>query len=250
MRGDKVALVGGNGAGKTTLLRLLLGELTPSEGSLRVSPMRVGHIAQTLNRMRADETLLQTAMGDSTPDVARARSVLGHLLLGGEWVGRAVATLSGGERLRLALAKLLYEGPDILFLDEPTSNLDMIGRERLEEALIAFRGTLVLVSHDRYLLDRVCTTVLHVASGSIRYVRAGYREVMDMANETRATRLTGTVRAVEEDGNALLLLRHRQAVLADILSRPMQETEKARVTTEFIALGCEIRRVEEKCRRR
>jgi ATPase subunit of ABC transporter with duplicated ATPase domains len=229
-RGDKVAIVGPNGAGKTTLLRLLLGDLVPTEGRLYCSPRRVAYLAQELETLDLSQTVLAEATGNSAMDQAYARSLLGCLLFSGEDVLKPVSVLSGGERVRLALAKILLSAPDVLVLDEPTNGLDLPSRERVEEALESFPGTLLLVSHDRYLLRRIATRVISVSGGKLAAFGGGYEAF------TRGAR-----GGAEVDRQALrILLEMRLACLSHELARTPEE-EKERVNAEFLELSRQIR---------
>ncbi len=160
-RGERVAILGGNGTGKTTLLRSLLGDLPPLEGSLRLGAgLVLGYFSQTHEGLRPDRTVLETLL-DAWPalQTPEARGYLGQFLFSGDDQLKTVASLSGGERGRLALALLARQGANLLLLDEPTNHLDIPAQELLEAVLLAFTGTVLLVSHDRYLVSRVATQV-------------------------------------------------------------------------------------------
>ena len=173
-RGLKVALVGPNGAGNTTLLKLLAGVL-PLDGGARTVGHNValGYFAQDHAEMLdPDKTALEEVMGAASIEAAaHVRGLLGAFLFSGDAVDKRVGVLSGGERSRLALAKLLLEPSNCLLLDEPTNHLDLTAKEVLLEALLAYGGTLVIVAHDRYLLDRLPTQVIEVGGGhAVRYL--------------------------------------------------------------------------------
>jgi ATP-binding cassette subfamily F protein 3 len=161
-RGDRVGIVGPNGAGKSTLLKTLVGELPPLAGQVtRGSGVRLGYFDQKLSSLDERHTLLeeiQTVRADLSPEVIR--QYLAKFRFFGDDPFRAVRGLSGGERSRLALAKMMLFPRNVLALDEPTNHLDIPARETLEEALDGFEGTLLVVSHDRYFLDRVCKKLL------------------------------------------------------------------------------------------
>ena len=181
MRGDRLGIVGGNGAGKTTLLRVLTGELEPREGTVEWG---AGVKQAGLDQETADLPL-QTSVLDTlwdmrpTTDEVEVRNFLGGFLFRGDEVHRKVGTLSGGERTRLGLARLIWSGPNLIFLDEPTNHLDIASRESLEAALMAYDGTLVAVSHDRYFLDAIASQILWIDAGEARAYRGNFSEARD-----------------------------------------------------------------------
>jgi ATP-binding cassette subfamily F protein uup len=163
--GMRVGLVGPNGSGKTTLLRLLRGELTPTSGEIRRAEwLRIVYFDQT-RKLDSNVTLRRALVpeGDSVTyqdRVIHVASWAARFLFTGEQLNQPVARLSGGERARVLIAQLMLQPADVLLLDEPTNDLDIPTLEILEESLLEFRGSLVLVTHDRYMLDRVSTIVL------------------------------------------------------------------------------------------
>lgn len=166
--GDRVALVGRNGAGKTTFLRIVTGRLEPSWGDYAwADNVDIAYFSQDLNDLDDENTLFDEILtcGDMTN--TEVRSLLGRFLFIGEDVFKKVSTLSGGERNRLTLAKLVISGANVLILDEPTNHLDLASKQALEQALAEFPGTILLVSHDRYFIDRVATRVFEFSEGSI-----------------------------------------------------------------------------------
>jgi ATP-binding cassette subfamily F protein 3 len=176
-RGQRVALVGENGAGKSTLLKMLAGVL-PFERGERTLGAHVAvhyyaqHQLDALNPANtALEEIIETAPG--LPHT-RLRTILGAFLFSGDNVDKKVSVLSGGEKARLALAKMLVRPAALLCLDEPTNHLDLASREVLEEALAGFPGTIVFISHDRYFINRIATLVTHVAHGRLSQYLGGY----------------------------------------------------------------------------
>ncbi len=175
--GDRLAVLGPNGSGKTTLLRLLAGELLPDAGRRELSRgVVIGRFAQhQLETMDPEATVLEElARGVPGRKPEELRSALGAFGLGAGHVERRVATLSGGERARLALARLFLHPANLLLLDEPTNHLDLPLREALEEALAAWPGTLVVVSHDRAFLSRLTRETLAVEGGRIERIDGGF----------------------------------------------------------------------------
>jgi len=163
--GTRVGLVGPNGSGKTTILRLLTGELTPSAGTIsKASSLRIVYFSQT-RELPEGVTLRRALAPDSDSVVYQDRvvhvaSYAQKFLFTSEQLNQPVERLSGGERARVLIARLMLEPADLLLLDEPTNDLDIATLEVLEESLLEYKGALVLVTHDRYMLDRVSTTVL------------------------------------------------------------------------------------------
>jgi ABC transport system ATP-binding/permease protein len=163
--GMRVGLVGRNGSGKTTLLRLLRGELDPLDGSIRrANALRTVYFDQ--NRVLDPDVTLRRALAPDSDAVVYQNRVIhvaswaARFLFSGDQLNQPVGRLSGGERARILIARLMLEPADLLLLDEPTNDLDIPTLEILEESLLEFPGAMVLVTHDRYLLDRVCTSVL------------------------------------------------------------------------------------------
>jgi macrolide transport system ATP-binding/permease protein len=180
-RGDKVGIVGANGSGKTTLLKLILGQELPSEGAIWVSPgVRIGYVDQQLEHFDPKVSVLEEVLSSfesQSPElVTKVRTMLGCFLFTPDDIDKSMEVLSPGEKKRVALIKLLMSNLNVLLLDEPTEHLDLLSREKLEEALASYRGTVILVSHDRYLLKKVCTRVLSIENQTIRTYLGGFKE--------------------------------------------------------------------------
>jgi len=164
-RGEKIGIVGPNGVGKTTLLKMAMGKVAPDAGEIRLfANQTIGYYDQEHADLNLAHTVIDEIQAHRTaPQEAEIRSFLARFLFRGGDVYKRIADLSGGEQSRVVLAKLVWQRPQVLILDEPTNHLDIPGKEALEEALIAFEGAILLVSHDRYFLDRVVNRLLVLA---------------------------------------------------------------------------------------
>ncbi len=175
-RGQKIALVGRNGEGKTTLARILHGEIAATEGGIKLGAnVNIGYFAQNQDDLMDGEftvfdTLDRVAVGDIR---TRLRDILGAFLFQGDDIEKRVKVLSGGERSRLAMARLMLEPYNLLILDEPTNHMDMRSKDILKQALIAFDGTVVLVSHDRDFLDGVVDRIYEFRDGGVKEYLGG-----------------------------------------------------------------------------
>jgi ATP-binding cassette subfamily F protein 3 len=177
-RGDRVGIVGPNGCGKSTLLKTMVGELAPLAGVVeRGAAVRLGYFDQKLSSLSEDRTAIeeiQSVRSDLSPEVVR--QYLAKFRFFGDDPFRTVRSFSGGERSRLALAKMLLFPRNVLALDEPTNHLDIPARETLEHALDGYEGTLIVVSHDRYFLDRVCRRLLVFENGTLEAHLGNYSD--------------------------------------------------------------------------
>ena len=175
-KGDKIALVGRNGEGKTTLARMLVGQLTPTEGSVRLGAnVNIGYYAQNQDDLMDGEftvydTLDRVAVGDIR---TRLRDILGAFLFRGEDIDKKVKVLSGGERARLAMARMMLEPRNLLVLDEPTNHMDMRSKDILKNAIMKYDGTVVIVSHDREFLDGMVQKVYEFRDGGVKEYLGG-----------------------------------------------------------------------------
>ena len=174
-RGDRVALLGPNGAGKTTLLKTILGQVSPLAGRVRFgASVQVGYLAQAQAGLDPDETVLDAILDVQNLPIGQARNFLGQFLFTGDDVFRNIGTLSGGQRSRVALARLTLQGANFLLLDEPTNHLDIDTQEILEEVLRQFPGTILLVTHDRYIVQALATHIWRVAGDELRPYKGNY----------------------------------------------------------------------------
>jgi ATP-binding cassette subfamily F protein 3 len=169
-RGEKVAFVGKNGEGKSTLVKCIMGEI-PFDGQLKVGHnVQIGYFAQNQAQLLDEElTVFDTIDRVARGEVRlRIKDILGAFMFGGEASDKKVKVLSGGERSRLAMIRLLLEPVNLLILDEPTNHLDMVSKDVLKEAIRAFDGTAIIVSHDREFLDGLVTKVYEFGGGRVR----------------------------------------------------------------------------------
>jgi ATP-binding cassette subfamily F protein 3 len=167
--GERIAITGPNGAGKTTLLRTITGDLIPSRGQVRIGASVVlGQHNQEQETVKLDQTVLEQVRAAAPISESDARTFLHKYLFSGDMVFQRGAELSYGERSRLALALLVLRGANVLLLDEPLNHLDLDSRTKFEEALANFAGTLLVILHDRYAIERLATRVLEVRDGEVR----------------------------------------------------------------------------------
>jgi len=186
-RGEHVALVGANGSGKTTLIETLAGNRPLGGGKLRKGHnVQVGYLSQHSEHFGETGTVLEAAQRATGLTPNKARALLGQFLFSGEEAEKPIIGLSGGERQRLSLAILVHSGANVLILDEPTNHLDVESREALEEALEGFPGSVLLVSHDRALLDAVGSRTVAVEDGTLHSYEGGWADYLRMREERTA----------------------------------------------------------------
>ena len=192
IRGECVALIGPNGAGKTTFLKTLLEEVQPWAGEVRLgASLQVGYFAQAHEGLVPEHTVLDEILAvDPKLKRSQARNLLARFLFTGDAVDRPIEVLSGGERGRVALAKLALEGANFLLLDEPTNHLDIPSQEVLQEALETFPGTILLVSHDRYLIDALATQVWVITpeARALEVFVGGFKAYLDARQQMKEAR--------------------------------------------------------------
>ena len=173
--GDKIGLVGPNGAGKTTLLRMILGDEEITAGTFNLGySVDIGYFAQDLGGLDPLNTVLEEMLDAADLTPGEARGFLAKFLFTGEDVFKSVSKLSGGERNRLILAKIMLQRPNVLILDEPTNHLDIDSRQALDRALRDFDGTIILTSHDRYLLNSMANRIVEISGGAARVYNGNY----------------------------------------------------------------------------
>ncbi len=188
-KGQKLAVLGENGIGKSTLLKTLVGQCTQLSGEYRYGfQIDTGYYDQELAQISNDRTVLEEFC-EEFPDMllTEARTALGCFLFTQDTVYKKVCQLSGGEKVRLCLAKLLKKRPNLLLLDEPTNHMDIVGKEALETMLSSFSGTILVVSHDRYFIQKIADSLLVFEKDGVHYYPFGYREFVDRENGINIT---------------------------------------------------------------
>lgn len=190
-RGETAALIGPNGIGKSTLLQCMTGTREPSTGTVNWgTKVKIAYYDQEQTRLNPRNTVLEELWSEYPMlEEARIRTILGNFLFSGEDVLKKVAALSGGEKARVALSKLMLRGANMLILDEPTNHLDLVSREVLESALIDFEGTLLFISHDRYFLNKMAERVLELHPGGIDQYLGNYDDYIEKKQELEAIAL-------------------------------------------------------------
>jgi ATP-binding cassette, subfamily F, member 3 len=209
-RGECAALLGPNGSGKTTLLKVLLGQLPPLSGEMNLgASLKIGYFAQAHSSLKGDHTVLEELLSHKSMHTGAARSYLARYLFSDDDVFKPVSALSGGERARLALALLALDEVNLLLLDEPTNHLDIPAREALQEVLNNFSGTILLVSHDRYLVDRLATQIWDIQKRKLNIFNGRYRDFIlkGSAHSTAGKNGNKSKKAKQSDHHLLLSSR-------------------------------------------
>jgi ATP-binding cassette subfamily F protein 3 len=188
-RGDRIAFLGPNGAGKSTLLRLIMGMEAPSEGTVSQGSHNIipGYFEQNqAEALDLDKTVIDT-IHDEVPDWKNedVRTLLGRFLFSSDTVFKPVKALSGGEKARLALAKMLLQPANLLILDEPTNHLDIPAKEMLEEAIRHYEGTVLIVSHDRYFISQTANKIVEIRDGELKVYRGDYHYYLEKIEEEK-----------------------------------------------------------------
>lgn len=264
-RGQKIGVIGSNGTGKSTLLKTITGLIPPLSGDVRFGvKTRVGYFDQTIAATKSELSVLEDFRAEF-PELndGEIRKTLGGFLLSGDDVFKCVKDLSGGEKVRLALSKIFRRRPNFLILDEPTNHMDIIGKETLEKLLMDFSGTVIVVSHDRYLINRVAKSLIVFENGGVRYFDGPFDEYEEKEKGTaeevakekpEKTKKTGGERYVESKEEArrkhrVEFLEKKITALEEELSRAQAKLDDETVNTDYkkvMAVEEEIKTIEEK----
>lgn len=246
-RGRKIGIVGPNGSGKSTLLKIIAGRLDADSGEVvfghNVEPV---YFAQEFDHLVKDRTVIEELLADADIASGQARDLLAQFLFMGDDAFKKIDVLSGGEQCRLALAKVLADGPNLLLLDEPTNHLDIRSREALEDALRAFNGTVLVASHDRYLLDAIADGILEIKDGEWTHYLGNYSDyhAKIMPEPMPPPRRVATKTPATSPKRPMSPLKERQKLLRELTNQQKKlehsiESSEERMQILTTALGDE-----------
>jgi ATP-binding cassette subfamily F protein 3 len=226
-QGERIGIVGPNGAGKSTLLRIIAGEMQPDHGTVRFNPAsRAAYFAQnTHEQLDVTRSAVDAVLSSAAITPERARNLLGRMRISGEAADKPVSAFSGGERRRIMLACLMARSADILLLDEPTNDLDIDSREALETVLAEYAGAIVAVSHDRYLLNRLCDRVLWIENGIWGILDGGY----EAYEQTQRERERALAARAQQDAAP----KSKSSKLTPLKQRSQLESKIARIERDI-----------------
>ncbi|MFI3284197.1 MAG: ABC-F family ATP-binding cassette domain-containing protein [Erysipelotrichaceae bacterium] len=231
-KGNKVCVIGDNGTGKSTLLKTIVEDLKPLGGHyLFGHQIEIGYFDQNLIEFQSNKTVLEE-IWDEYPllDRTSIRTILGNFLFSADDVFKSVNVLSGGEKVRLAFVKLVLQKPNLLILDEPTNHLDIVGKQSLEEALKDYEGTVLMVSHDRYFVNKIATSCLLIENKKTTFFPYGYQEYVDRIKEDEVK--TKTVKVSSQTNTVRTKIRNLEKQI-DVLEIQLKELEAKRFLPEY-----------------
>lgn len=228
-RGEKAALLGANGTGKTTLLRTILGEIPPLKGKAKIgNRVQIGYFSQSYERLDAKQTLLENFVIEYGFTEEHTRSMLGGMLFHGDDVFKKIGELSGGQKARLVLLKLVLDGANCLVLDEPTNHLDIMARETVEAALEAFDGTVLVVSHDRYFVNEVANRIWEIENGEVKDYKGNYDFYLEEKQKAAQAKAEAAAEAEKQAAYALAQQKKEQAANAQTVAVAKKDDNRKR----------------------
>jgi len=232
MRQDKVAILGKNGTGKTTFLKILCGIDNHYEGKVTINPsVKVGYFAQELDNLGKENTILNESLSAGGTQ-EEARTLLACLLFKGDEVFKKIDLLSMGEKCRVAFAKLILSGASLLVLDEPTNYMDILSREKIEEVLEDFQGSIIFVSHDRYFVSRIANKIWEIEDKKLKCYSGGYEYYLQ--KKQKIENKSETSQNLEDEIRRLEL---ELAYLGGRLDLALDEEEKVQLNEKFLTIA-------------
>lgn len=244
-RGERVAIIGPNGAGKTSMLKSILGQRDILSGRIELgNRVSIGYFSQEHEGLNLDNTLLEEVMQSYYCTTEQARTMLGSILFTGDDVFKIIRTLSGGERARLALLKLMLQGANFLILDEPTNHLDVLAREVLEETLRDFDGTLLMVSHDRYFLDQMVEKVWELEEGLAKEYLGNYTDYKAKKADNLRIKMEAEQEALEQQIAIKPTKVNNDSKAANMAATPKEKKRKGASEKDLERVELRIREYE------
>lgn len=244
MRGERAALIGSNGAGKSTLFKMINGIDRNYGGSITINPsVKIGYFAQEIERLDYEKSILDNVMSNEITQ-GEARLLLASLLFRGDAVFKKVTTLSMGEKCRVAFAKLILSGANLLILDEPTNYMDIVSKEKIEEILAEFKGSIIFVSHDRYFINKLATRIIKIDEQKLISFEGSYEEYE--ANDNEKKKIKTEVNEYKNLKDIISKLEFELAFLSGKLGEKLSEEEKKNVENRFIETARQINQYKDK----
>ncbi|WP_159426146.1 ribosomal protection-like ABC-F family protein [Desulfolucanica intricata] len=242
-RGDKIALIGANGVGKTTLLKMICQLDHDYSGNIIINPsVKIGYFAQELDNLPPGSSILDEVLTQGST-VAEARLLLASLLFKGNDVYKKIALLSMGEKGRVAFAKLILSGANLLVLDEPTNYMDMLSKERIEAVLAEFTGSILFVSHDRYFIQKLANRVFVIDNRKLYHYAGDYQYYLAKCKEQKAKEEVGA--DYQQLTDTIRQLECELAFLGGKLNEALDEEEKVKLNERFLTTAKELNKTKQ-----